>query len=334
MLRALADIPFKVILEPDALPRLGLELAAMGLRKIAVVMDRRTQGFFETLGTSLERANRCVSGVFVCESLARSDVEEASSALSGCDAVVSIGGWLPSSFSMYVCGELRTPLVAVPAPPGLSTPLERVPIPMREMPIGCFRFARPMLAVFDPSVVTSTGVERVMAETATLSAKGLVLGLRNAFASRLALSALQELRQAADQRSVEGLCFAAMLSALANSLLSGSATSALARAVYVLQGIDPTSAELSIFPCWLARALEAGWVVSGRAVNDLRWVLSTLASMSFPSLGELGLQAKRIDLVVEYAWTFEHYSVEADPVVTDKLSLRELLINALRRGAC
>lgn len=334
VLRASVDMPIKAILEPGALERLGIELASMGARRIGVVADRQAIQLCEFFVESLRRTAREAMGTFLCEALELSSVENAAKLFSDCDTIVSIGGWLASSLSMYLGGRLGVPHVAVSTPPGVSAPLERVPVPLKGMPAARMEFERPKLVVLDSSTAALFSVNQLAAEVAMLSAKGCVLSTSNLLAGMLARDAIAELKRALDENDVEELYFAAFLAGLSSGLLRGSATSSLARAMHALYGADPLLAEMAIFPCWLMKVFERWGEFASRvpvAVRDLEFALSIIDRVEKLPLERTGMSSAKADLVVEYAWTYEHYSVAADPVIEDKLALRELLIESIRR---
>lgn len=332
-IRAFIDVPSKLIFEANALSRLGLELASMGARSVGVVVGRRTKGLIKGVLESLEAAKRRLTGVFECECLDLAGVDNALRALGGSDVVVSVGGWLQTSLSMYACGELQAHHVVIATPPSLSVSMARAPVPLK----GCLpplkRFKRPSLIFIDPYSVSTVDRGEVAAEVAALCAKTIVLMRINYFAGVLAWCALNEFKRAITYEDFARLCFSAAISGLANGLLNCSATWALAKAMHALYSVDPFLAELALLPSWLAKVLREVRAAEceSEIVSELAWLQGFFQNLSLPSLRQLGLKAKNLDLVVEYAWTFEHDIIEPDPVASDKYALRELLGEAMRR---
>lgn len=332
MLKAFLEIPVRVIFGAGSAAYVGPELAAMGAHNVGIVTGARAKGLVDKLLEGLAAASRKVTGIFECDRLEPSELDSAVATLSRSDAVVSVGGWLQTSLSMYACSELQASHVAIAVPPGLGASLARAPIPLR----GCLppreRFKRPSLVIFDPVLILATDRGEVAAEAAALCARAIGLKMTNHLAGIIGRCALEELKRARARGDLERLCFSSMIAGLASGLLYCSATLAVARALHALYGIDPFLAELAILPSWLTRILERFRLSKGDGESDeLREIQDLLENLSLPSLKQLGLKVKALDLVVEYVWTYELYRVESDPVVSDKYSLRELLSEAMCR---
>lgn len=331
-LTAFFDMPVKVIFGADSAACPGPELAALGARNVGVVTGARTRNLVDKLLEGLAVAGRKVVGVFECDRLEPSELDDAVATLRECDAVVSLGGWLQTSLSMYLCGELQAIHVAIAVPPGLSTSLACAPIPLK----GCLppreRYKRPSLAIFDPVLIMTADRGEVEAEAIALCAKAIGLRMTNHLAGVIGRCALEELKGAIARGDLKRLCFAATVACLANGLLRASATSALARALHALYGIDPFLAELSILPTWLTRILEGSCLFKwDDELSRLKEIRAFLENLGTPSLKQLGLKMKALDLVVEFVLTYELYCVEPDPIASDKYSLRELLSESMRR---
>ncbi|MEM0344639.1 MAG: hypothetical protein QXP94_01860 [Thermofilaceae archaeon] len=332
-LRARISMPMQLVFEAYYLTSLGFELASIGVQRIGVIAGQRTRDTIKAIIESLNAARRSVTGVFECDRLDSTAIDNAVQALSGSDAVVSVGGWLQTSLSMYACSELRAHLVVVATPPGLGISLHCTPIPPRGRLPPPRRFKQPMLVILDSSVMSPADHREIVMEAVALCAKALALKRTNCFVGVLAQGALKELKKALQRGDLESLLFSTVISGLANGLLRCSVTLALAKAMHSLYGIDPLLAELAILPSWLERVFD--WAreleSDGDVVSELAWVQNLLQNLNPPTLRQLGLKPKSLDLIVEYAWTFEHNSIEADPVFSSKYSLRELLRQAMRK---
>ncbi len=327
-MRALLDIPTRVQLGRGALERVGLELAAMGARKVTIVTEEGAEPLGDRVAESVRRAGGAVAGLRACGALDEGCLEAVARDSAGCDAIVAVSGWIAASAAMHTCDRLGLELVTVAVPPSFSSSLAVAPVPPRGVLAARRPAKQPALALFDPSLFEAVPRDQVVAEVALLAMKGSAMSRLNALAGRLARDALEELRAALARSEPERLAFSALLAALSVRVgARGLAPSALAWALHALLGVDPFKAELSIFPAWLSelakRVGEAG--APPLAPDDVELARRAVEGLAPPSLGQLGVKAAKVDLVVECAWTYWRYDVEADPVIEDKWDLRELL---------
>jgi len=337
------NFPARIVVRSSAARAVGLELSAVGAEKVVFVIDDIVSaGVANRVAASLETA-RLKWGVLAVhpEGYEIGKVDRTARWLRDAEGVVAFGSWPAIALSKVLSWRLNAALVAVPMPPGFAEAFSRKTVPPRGF-IGRFEPLKlPSSIIVDPELVIRdklTGEEvrsSLVLEVLTVSLEALAVGWRNDFAVLLAATAVEELERSArfaqDDRSVERLLRAAVYASIAREHAGGSALSSLARAMHALFGVCPYKAELALVKPWAKAAWRS---VQGLPLsNAYRRALCLLEEFTsgfstLPILPDLGLQESKLDLIVEYAWTFEHYSLERDPAVSSRFSLRRLLAEA------
>jgi len=344
VVRIEVDFPAKVYVGEGVAGTLGLELSAMGARRVLlVVSDAVERGVLNEVCEDLSATRLEWGTLFVHpEAYSTQAVDRVAELLHRIQAVVALGCWLPAALSKILSARLGTALAAVPAPPGLAEAFSRMTV----QPRGYVGPSKPLRlpdvifvdAGFINRLLPSEELRRALAlETLLGALEALAVGWRNGFVSLLAGAAVERLKRSLRTPSdddVRHLLEASVYAALARGHAMCSAPSSLARALFTLFGVDPCAAELAIARAWAVAALQA--VEGSPAAGTYRKAVRLLEELTggfsaVPTLDELGVEEKKLDLVAEYAWTFEHHCAELDPVVSSRFSLRRLLLEASSR---
>jgi len=340
------DFSARVSVRDGVASTLGLELSAMGVRRVLLVVgDTVQKSVLSEICEGLSAAQLEWGALFIHpEAYSVRVVDRAVEFSRKAQAVVALGCWLPAALSKILSARLGTVLVAIPVPPGLAEAFSRMTVQPRGY-VGPSKPLRLPDAIFvDTRLISrslhSEELQRVLApETLLAALEALAVGWRNSFVRLLAETAVEKLEQSLRGSLADAahhLFEAAVYAALARGHAMCSALSSLARALFALFGVDPYVAELAIARAWVTAASQA---VEGSPAADAyrratRLLEELTGSFSAAStLVELGVGENKLDLAVEYAWTFEHYCVELDPAVSSRFSLRQLLVGASFREA-
>jgi len=337
------NFPARIVMRSSEARAVGLELSVLGAeRAVLVVDDVVSAGVANRVAESLETA-RLKWGMLAVhpEGYEIGKMDRITEWLQNTEVVVAFGSWPAMALSKVLSWRLNAALVAVPLPPGFAEAFRRKTVPPRGF-IGRFEPLKlPTSIIVDPELAIRNKLageeirSSLVLEILAGSLEALAVGWRNDFAVLLAAAAVEELvrlaRLAQDDRGVERLLQAAVYTSLAREHAGGSALSSLARSIHALFGVCPYKAELALVKPWARAAWRS---VQGLPVaNAYRRALCLLEEFTsgfstLPTLPDLGLQESRLDLIVEYAWTFDHYSLERDPTVSSRFSLRRLLAEA------
>ncbi len=348
-------LPVEVLLGAGALSLIGPELSSLEVGRVLLV-------YGEGLGYVAERVVESLGGMCVrrvevedlCLPPRAGDVEEVARLLRGCDFVVAVGSGEVMDLARAVAaraepreGVAGGPAALIPIAPGIDRAVSRR-VALRGGDRGAVvRMSSPRLyprlAILDPALVDDSGGSRLAMLCAEILVNSLEVLASSAADNFSLLLAGEALRAAlrAPRLSIAEAYWAALCAALACTRCGGGACSALARSLSALYELNYYLAAAALLVPWLEHVIEAARDRLGRALaraglgsceevlGRVREVLERAGLLG--SLTALGVRSGEVDVVVEHAWTYERSSIEADLGVSDKYSLREILLAAAGR---
>lgn len=343
-------IPTRVYLGFGVSSLLGAELVAAGAKSALMVADETVDtNLLDVLKTRVTSFNASVSVQRLnSPEVTLNSIGELAKLVEGWEAVIAIGKGVTLDLVKSATGK-KTPLVTIPIPPGIENAITRGTLPPRGFRRIKTQNAYPYLALLDPSLTAKLDAFNVVASIIETLANSLeIFASRkiNLFSRTLAKAALREIASAklscerVEEHGELKVYTAAFYAGLANDQIEGTALKALTHAFYALYGLPPYKTLAPLLIPWLKRLHEVSSEYGNKVFhpsfieNLVEWIEKLLIESRFvTTLRGLGVKPKTLDLVVEYAWTYEHYLVLNDVTVTDKYSLKEILEAASGKSA-
>ncbi|MEM1509495.1 MAG: iron-containing alcohol dehydrogenase [Thermofilaceae archaeon] len=351
---AAVHIPTKVYLGFGVSNLLGAELVAAGVKNALIIADEAVDAnLLNALKTRVTSFNVLVSVQSLnFPEVTLDNIKELAKLMDRWEAVIAVGKGVTLDLVKSAAGR-KASLITIPTPPGIENAITRSTLP----PMGLRKMKTqnvyPYLALLDPNLAVRLDAFSVAAsiiETLANSLEIFASRKTNLFSLTLAEAALREVASVklSGERveELEGLqaYTAALYAGLANDQVGGAALKALTHAFYALYGLPPYKTLATLLIPWLKRLHEVSSEQGSRVFhpsftpsfteNLVEWIEKLLIEYNFvTTLRELGVKPKTLDLVVEYAWTYEYYLVLNDVTVADKYSLREILEAASGKSA-